>query len=155
MKKIIYFVVLAIFIVTLTFSYKIISGKYDKQNEFILKIKETIPKEFKVYLRNLIYDLRYVLIQNEVERTQKIKIDQGLNGDLINEKKVYTELDKKEFIFKEFFLPFDRLDLSYGWKSIVNAKRAHYLDTDDDKTIVVSGDGNFIFFETKNFLSKN
>ena len=153
MKKIIYFVGLVIFILTLTFSYKIISGKYDKQNEFILKIKETIPREFKASLRNLIYDLRYSLIQNEVDRIQKIKIDQGLNGDLISEKKVYTELDKKEFIFKDFFLPFDRLDLSYGWKSIVNAKRAHYLDTDDDKTIVVSGDGNFIFFETKNFLS--
>ena len=75
MKKIIYFVGLVIFILTLTFSYKIISGKYDKQNEFILKIKETIPKEFKAYLRNLIYDFRYILIQNEVDRIQKIKID--------------------------------------------------------------------------------
>ena len=55
---------------------------------------------------------------------------------------------------KEFFLPFERLDLSYGWKSIINAKRAHYLDTAGDKTIVVSGKGDFIFFETKNFFSE-
>ena len=55
---------------------------------------------------------------------------------------------------KEFFLPFERLDLSYGWKSIINAKRAHYFDTVGDKTIVVSGKGDFIFFETKNFFSE-
>ena len=69
-------------------------------------------------------------------------------------KKIFTELSKTEFNMKEFFLPFERLDLSYGWKSIINAKRAHYFDTAGDKTIVVSGKGDFIFFETKNFFSE-
>ena len=52
---------------------------------------------------------------------------------------------------REFFLPFKRLDLTYGWRALENSKRAHYLDTIDDKTIVVSGEGEFIFFDIKNF----
>ena len=44
-KKIIYFFSIVIFISFIFFSLKIISGKYDKQNEFILKIKEAIPKK--------------------------------------------------------------------------------------------------------------
>ena len=57
---------------------------------------------------------------------QAAKISQGLNGELISAKKIFTEFSKTEFNMKEFFLPFERLDLSYGWKSIINAKRAHY-----------------------------
>ena len=153
-RKIIYFFSLVIFIFVTFFSYKIISGEYDKQNKYIILVKEAVPNRLKSQLRNFIYELRRYLIEDNVQKIQKAKIDQGLNGDLIESKKIFTELDKKKFMFKKFFLPFDRLDLNYGWKSIKNAKRAHYLDTKDDKTIVVSGKGEFIFFETKNFLSK-
>ncbi|WP_440917061.1 PQQ-dependent sugar dehydrogenase [Candidatus Pelagibacter sp.] len=153
-KKIVYFFSLVIFVSVIFFSFKIISGKYDKQNELILKIKEAIPKKLENHLRNLVYDLRRFLIEDELQKIQAAKISQGLNGELISTKKIFTELSKTEFNMKEFFLPFERLDLSYGWKSIINAKRAHYLDTAGDKTIVVSGKGDFIFFETKNFFSK-
>ena len=57
--------------------------------------------------------------------------------------------DKIKYFLREYFLPFERLDLSYGWRAIQNAKRAHYLDIVDDKIIVVSGKGEFIYFETK------
>ena len=127
-KKIIYFFSLVIFISIIFFSFQIISGKYDKQNEFILKIKEAIPKKLENRLRNLVYDLRRYLIEDELQKMQTAKISQGLNGELISTKKIFTELSKTEFNMKEFFLPFERLDLSYGWKSIINAKRAHYLD---------------------------
>ena len=153
-KKIIYFFSLVFFISIIFFSFQIISGKYDKQNEFILKIKEAIPKKLENRLRNLVYDLRRYLIEDELQKMQVAKISQGLNGELISTKKIFTELSKTEFNIKEFFLPFERLDLSYGWKSIINAKRAHYFDTAGDKTIVVSGKGDFIFFETKNFFSE-
>jgi hypothetical protein len=36
-----------------------------------------------------------------------------------------------------------------------NSKRAHYLESIDDQTIVVSGEGDFIFFESKNFNSES
>ena len=43
--------------------------------------------------------------------------------------------------------------MTYGWRAIENSKRAHYLETFDDKTIVVSGEGDFIYFDTINFNS--
>ena len=58
MKKIIYFFILLLLIATFSFSYKIISGQYDKQNSLILKIKEIVPLELKNYLRSSIYNLR-------------------------------------------------------------------------------------------------
>ena len=152
-RKIIYFFSLVIFIFVTFFSYKIISGEYDKQNKYIILVKEAVPNRLKSQLRNFIYELRRYLIEDNVQKIQKAKIDQGLNGDLIESKKIFTELDKKIHVQK-IFLPFDRLDLNYGWKSIKNAKRAHYLDTKDDKTIVVSGKGEFIFLKQKIFFLK-
>ena len=40
---------------------------------------------------------------------------------------------------------------TYGYAAISNSKRAHYLETINDKTLIVSGEGEFIFFDTKNF----
>ena len=78
-----------------------------------------------------------------------------MNGDLIKYKEVKSESDSQKYLVREFFLPFKRLDLTYGWRALENSKRAHYLDIIDDKTIVVSGEGEFIFFDTKNFNSKS
>ena len=52
------------------------------------------------------------------------------------------------------FLPFERLDLTYGWRAIENSKRAHYLDIIDEKTVAVSGDGQFIFLKLKILTKK-
>ena len=60
-----------------------------------------------------------------------------------------------KYNLKVIFLPFKRLDLTYGWKAIENSKRAHYLETRDDKTIVVSGEGDFIYFEIKILIQIN
>ena len=60
-------------------------------------------------------------------------MEQGLKGKLIQSKTIKTETDKIRYFLREYFLPFERLDLSYGWRAIQNAKRAHYLDVVDDK----------------------
>ena len=52
MRKILYTLILLIFFSTSYFSYKIISDQYDKQNSFILKIKELVPNKLKNDLRN-------------------------------------------------------------------------------------------------------
>ena len=153
MKKFLYFFLSLIVIVSVFFSYVIISDKYDKQNLFILKIKEIVPLKLKNKLKNIIYESRAILNEREIQRLQTRKIEQGFSGELIESKEITTKSNSIKYNFKEFFLPFERLDLTYGWKAIENSKRAHYLETRDDKTIVVSGEGDFIYFDTKNFNS--
>ena len=153
MKKFLYIFLSSIIIVSVFFSYIIISDKYDKQNLFILKIKEVVPLKLKNKLKNTIYEIRASLNEREIKRLQTRKIEQGLNGELIESKEIKTKSNSVKYNFKEFFLPFERLDLTYGWRAIENSKRAHYLETKDDKTIVVSGEGDFIYFDTKNFNS--
>ena len=155
MKKFLYSLILFILISVSYFSYKIISDQYDKQNSFILKIKEIVPNKIKNNLRNSIYELRAFLNKKKIEKLQKDKLDQGLNGNLIQSKNVKSQSKSKNYLVREFFLPFKRLDLTYGWRALENSKRAHYLDIADDKTIVVSGEGEFIFFDTKNLNSKS
>ena len=152
MRKIIYFVIILLFLATSFLSYRIISGEYDKQDILILKIKDIVPTKLQNKLRNYVYDLRKKLNKERIEEIQKAKLEQGLKGKLIQSKTIKTETDKIRYFLREYFLPFERLDLSYGWRAIQNAKRAHYLDVIDDKIIVVSGKGEFIYFETKNLL---
>ena len=153
MKKTIYIFLILILFATTFFTYKIVSGKYDKQDQFILILKEIFPTELKNKLRGTIYNLRANINKDQNEQIQQKKLKQGFNGDLIQSKIIKSKVESKKFIVSEFFLPFKRLDLDYGWRAIKNSKRAHYLDIIDDKTIVVSGEGEFIYFETKNFNS--
>ena len=154
MKKSIYIFLILVLLAITFFTFKIVSDDYDKQNKFILKIKEIVPIELKNKLKGTVYNLRANINKNKDEKILQAKKNQGLNGNLIQSKMIKSEIDSKKFFVREFFLPFERLDLSYGWRAIENSKRAHYLDIIDDKTIVVSGDGQFIFFETQNFNKK-
>ena len=61
MKKFLYIFLSSMIIVSVVFSYIIISDKYDKQNLFILKIKEIVPLELKNKLKNTIYETRAIL----------------------------------------------------------------------------------------------
>ncbi len=153
MRKIFYFFLVIVLIISAFFTYKIVSGSYDKQNLIILKIKEIIPIELKKLLRGSVYNLRSIINKEQNEKIQQTKLKQGLNGNLIQSKIIKSEIESKKFLVREFFLPFKRLDLDYGWRAIKNSKRAHYLEVIDDKTLVVSGEGEFIYFETKNFNS--
>ena len=150
-KKIVYTFLITLILGLLFISFKIISGKYDKQNAIILFFKEIVPVKLKNNLRNYVYEFRTSLDKNKIENLQKAKWDQGFNGELISSKTIKSNSGEKKYNVSEFFLPFERLDLSYGYAALSNAKRAHYLETINDKTLIVSGEGEFIFFDTKNF----
>lgn len=153
MKKFTYTFFVLVIIITVFFTYNIVSNNYDKQNVFILKIKEIIPIELKNRLRGAVYYFRAKINEDQNKKIQQAKLEQGFNGNLIQTKKIKSKISSTKFITREFFLPFKRLDLDYGWRAIKNSKRAHYLDVVGDKTFVVSGEGEFIYFETKNFYS--
>jgi len=153
MKKTIYIFLAVALVTTILFSHKIIVGGYDKQNLFIIKFKEIMPTELKNKLRSTVYSLRAKLNEDKDKKIDQAKFKQGLNGNLIKSKLIKSETGAKKFIVRAFFLPFKRLDLNYGWRAIKNSKRAHYLEIINDKTLVVSGEGEFIYFETKNFNS--
>ena len=154
MKKFVYIFFGLFLVISFITSYKIISGNYDKQNLFIIKIKEIIPTQLKNKLRVYINETRISLNQDKIKKKQEAKFKQGLNGELIQSTNIKSEVNLVKYNVREFFLPFKRLDLSYGWQSVQNSKRAHYFDFAEDKTVVASGEGNFIFFDTKNFNSK-
>ena len=72
----------------------------------------------------------------------------------LKKKKILSEKNKKEYLLKEFFLPFPRLDSRLGWAGVKNSTRAHHLAIVKDKVIVISGEGKTIFFEKNNILGK-
>ena len=149
-KKIAYTFLLILIFGFLFISFKIVSGKYDKQNTIILFFKDMIPEKLKSNLRNYVYKFRGSLDKDRIENLQKLKWAQGLNGELISSKIIRSNSAKKKYNVNEFFLPFERLDLSYGYAALSNSKRAHYLETFKNKTLIASGEGEFIFFDTNN-----
>jgi len=97
MKKFFVYTLLIFLLIGLLFiSFKIISGKYDKQNTIILFFKEKFPVKLKNYLRNYVYELRKNLNKNKIENLQKAKWDQDLNGELILSKIIKSNTGKKK-----------------------------------------------------------
>ena len=104
MKKNFVYTLLIILLVGLLFiSFKIISGKYDKQNTIILFFKEKFPVKLKNYLRNYVYELRKNLNKNKIENLQKAKWDQDLNGELILSKIIKSNTGKKNIMLENSF----------------------------------------------------
>ena len=95
-KKFVYTLLIILLIGLLFISFKIISGKYDKQNAFILSFKEIVPVKLKNNLRNYVYEFRKNLDKNKIENLQKAKWDQGLNGELISSKIIKSNTEKKK-----------------------------------------------------------
>ena len=63
-KKIVYILLIILLIGLLFISFKIISGKYDKQDALILSFKEIVPLKLKNSLRNYVYEFRKNLNKN-------------------------------------------------------------------------------------------
>jgi len=104
MKKNFVYTLLIILLVGLLFiSFKIISGKYDKQNTIILFFKEIVPVKLMNYLRNYVYELRKNLNKNKIENLQKAKWDQDLNGELILSKIIKSNTGKKNIMLENSF----------------------------------------------------
>ena len=70
---------------------------------------------------------------------------QGLEGQLFNEEIILSKKNKKEYLLKEFFLPFPRLDTRLGWASTKNSQRAHHFAFVGKEVIVISGEGKNYF----------
>jgi len=146
-------IVLSIFFVLLFVGgWNVIDGNYDKQNKVILAFKKFIPSKISRKIRDTIFVIPDLKTINKDLELQVRKFEQGLDGQLFDEKEIKTK--KKIINYKNFFLPFPRLDVRAGYTNPSNSARAHYLEVVGDKILVLSGQGKTIFFEKKNIFEK-
>ena len=73
MKKSIYIFLILVLLAITFFTFKIVSDDYDKQNKFILKIKEIVPIELKNKLKGTVYNLRANINKNKDEKILQAK----------------------------------------------------------------------------------
>ena len=132
--------------------WNVIDGNYDKQNKVILAFKKFIPSKISRKIRDTIFVIPDLKTLNKDLELQVRKFEQGLDGQLFDEKEIKTK--KKIINYKKFFLPFPRLDIRAGYTNPSNSARAHYLEVVGDKILVLSGQGKTIFFEKKNIFEK-
>ncbi len=149
-----YILIIIIFFLVLSFFsiWTAINGGYDKQNKIILLFKEFIPNSVSRKIRNTIFFIPNLLTQNKILELQVEKFEQGYEGKLFQENDV--KFGEKKYSYKNFFLPFPRLDLRAGYKATKNSTRAHYLEVIKDKVLIISGLGETIFFDKKNIFNK-
>ncbi len=153
MKKSFFLIFLLLFIIIFIGLWNIVSGGYDKQSKTILLLKKIIPSNIAREVRDTIFFIPNLINRNKYLELQLTKFEQGLDGKLYFNKK-NTDDKKYSYTLKNFFLPFPSLDTSLGWKSEKNYKRAHYLELVDEKILVISGEGETVYF-TKNNIKKN
>ena len=103
MKKFLYIFFGLLLFITFFTSYKVISGNYDKQNLFIIKVKDIIPTQLKNKFRGYIYEIRIAFTQDKIKKKQQAKLKQGLNGELVQSKNIKSEVNKVEYNVREFF----------------------------------------------------
>jgi hypothetical protein len=154
MKKKIIFFIIAVFLILFVSFWTIVSGGYDKQNKTILFLKKIIPVTFARKVRDTIFFIPQLQDRNKFLENQITKYEQGLKGKLFFEKNS-EDRGKSNYNLKKFFLPFPSLDLTLGWNATKNSTRAHYLELVDDKVLVISGEGETIFFNKKNINKKS
>ena len=150
-KILLIFVVL--FFVAFYGLWNIVSEGYDRQNKTILFIKKFIPSEIARKVRDTIFIIPDLKERNKFLELVVRKYDQGLDGKLFNESVILSVKNKKHN-FREFFIPFQRLDLRLGWASTTNTLRKHYFDIINDKILLISGNGKSIYFDKKNIFDK-
>ncbi len=155
MKKKIFIILFTVLIISLFFIFwSISSGVYDRQNKSILFLKKIIPTQIARTVRDVIFFIPNLKEKNKILTLQVEKYEQGYNGNLFKKEIIKTKDNKYQFELKKFFLPFQRLDLSLGWRAEENSRRAHYLEIVDDKIFVISGTGETIYFEKFNVNKK-
>jgi len=108
-------VVLLIFFSLFVGMWYVVSGGYDKQNKTILFFKKFIPSKISRKIRDTIFIIPDLKERNKFLSTQVRKHDQGLDGELFRENLILSKNKKEEYVLKEFFLPFPRLDVRLGW----------------------------------------
>lgn len=151
-----YKVLIILIIVFLIFYglWVIVSSGYDRQNKTILLIKKIIPTKISRKVRDTVFIIPNLKERNRLLELVLRKHDQNLNGEIFSEKVIISSKNKNEYLLKEFFIPFPRLDLRLGWASSKNTLRKNYLEIFEDKIILISGDGETIYFNKKNIFKK-
>jgi len=153
MKKLLLLTFAGFFFI-LSISFWAITNKgYDRQNEVILFIKKILPSHLARKIRETIFIIPNLQERNKILNLQVKKYEQGYEGSLYKEQNIQSSA-KKNYLIKEFFLPFPRLDIRLGWAASENSKRAHYLEIIDDKVLVISGLGQTIYFNKNNINNK-
>ena len=152
-KKRIFIIVLIAVLLAFMGLWSIVSGGYDKQNSTILFLKKFIPSKVARKVRDTIFIIPDLKERNKFLSTQVRKYEQGLNGEIFNDKIIISEKNKTKYLLKEFFLPFPRLDTRLGWGGKKNSTRAHHLAIVKDNVIVISGEGKTIYFTKDNIFN--
>lgn len=143
-----FFSITLIALVTSFFAiWNLIDDGYDKQNKVVVALKKIIPSSISRKVRDTIFFVPNLKNRNDYLELQIAKYEQGLQGRLFSENKINN--NKYSYNIKSFFLPFPSLDISLGWKSKKNKLRAHYLEVIDDKVLIISGEGETVYFKKK------
>jgi len=150
----VFIIALIIFFLAFFGLWNVVSGGYDKQNKTILLLKKIIPTKLARKVRDTVFIIPDLKERNKFLELVMRKHDQELNGELFNEIILTSENNKKKYLLKEFFLPFRRLDLRLGWASVKNTLRKHYIESANDKILLISGEGQTIYFDKKNISNK-
>ena len=119
---------LIIFFIAFFGMWNVVSGGYDKQNKTILLLKKFIPTKVARKIRDTIFIIPDLKERNRFLELVMKKNDQGLDGEIFNERTILSRKDHTEYLLKEFFIPFRRLDSRLGWASSKNTVRKHYLE---------------------------
>ena len=154
MKKKILFILVGAFLICFISFWIIVSGGYDKQNKVILFLKKIVPLSIAREVRDKFFFIPKLQDRNKFLELQLAKYEQKLNGNLYLDKDENIN-NKYNYNLKKFFLPFPSLDLSLGWQAKKQSVRAHYLDVVDENVIVISGEGEIIFFKLENINKKS
>ena len=149
MKKIFFITFFIILAVGFVGIWNLIDNGYDKQNKFVVALKKIIPSSVSRKVSNTIFFIPNLKNRNDYLELQLEKYEQGLQGRLFSEKKTVNDT-KYSYNVKSFFLPFPSLDISLGWKSKKNKLRAHYLEMIEDNVLIISGEGETVYFNKKN-----
>lgn len=144
------FLILICFLVLFFYGWKIIQNNYDNQDKIIIFLKKIIPQKVAKKLKDTVFIIPNLKRENLDLSLQVKKYEQGLQGQLIEQKKI--DFFDKKLMFGNYFLPFHRLDLRAGYESLNSTYRAHYLEVIDNNIFAISGEGQIIYFDKKNFF---
>ena len=151
-KKFIWIIII-IFLLIFAALWNVVSGGYDRQNKAILFLKKIVPTKVARKARDIIFIIPDLRERNRFLNIQVNKYEQGLNGELFNEEIVLSKIKKNKYLLKEFFLPFPRLDTRLGWAATTNSLRAHHFAINNDKVVVISGEGKTLYFTKNNIIN--
>ena len=87
-KYLIYLSLILFFFIFISL-WNLVSDGYDKQNKIILKLKEIIPRNIAVKVRDTLFIIPELKTRNKLLELQVNKYEQGLQGQLFYEKNYF------------------------------------------------------------------